>query len=346
MPDTIPHTLPPAFSEASIPVVFAANDAYVPVFAAALQSLLEHASPQYNYDILLLESGIRRENKCHLSRMVGNRSNVSLRFHNCTAMVQGYPLHTNDYLSSETHYRFLIQDVLPDYDKVVYLDCDVVLKADIAELYHTDVEGCLLAAARDPDFLGQIHGAKKATMKYVERTFHMQNPDNYFQAGVLVLNEKELRKHFTVDQWLTWATEPYMYNDQDILNLRCEGRVKYLDMSWNLLTDCDHTRISQVVVHAPASIREAYQAAALHPRIIHYAGHKKPWHNPTEDRAQHFWSALKHTPYYEEAFYQMMENVAQARIQEARRERSPLRKLWRFAKQTASRLPHPKNVKR
>lgn len=86
--------------------------------------------------------------------------------------------------------------------------------------------------------------------------------------------------------------------------------MKYLDMAWNLITDCDHTRVSHVIVHAPAYIMEEYQKAHANPKMIHYAGFMKPWHRPTEDYAQNFWSALKQTPYYEEVLFTMMNGVS------------------------------------
>lgn len=330
--------LQPAFQENSVPVVFAANDKYIPIFAACLHSLLEHISPENNYDIVLLSSDIRKETKEPLLQMTAAWTNVSLRFYDPHHLIRDYDLRASGHISVETYYRFLIQEVLPQYDKVLYLDCDIIVMADIAELYRTDVEGYLLAAVRDPDFLGQIHGASKNTQKYVQKSFPMKNPDNYFQAGVLLFNEREMRKAYSLDQWLTFCTSPYKYHDQDVLNLYCEGRVKYLDMAWNVLTDCDHTRISQVVVHAPAPIREEYRLAYENPRIIHYAGHLKPWHKPTEDQAQHFWSAIKNTPFYEEAFYYMMQCVARERVLEANRNRCPFRKVWRFCKQGFCRI--------
>lgn len=327
--------LHPAFTDNSIPIVFAANDRYIPIFAACLHSLLNHISPDWNYDIVLLESDVTNENMEILSRMVETYPNVSLRFFNTLHLTKDYDLQPNgyiSYISVETYYRFLIQDVLPQYDKVLYLDCDVIVKADVAELYHTDVEGYLLAAVHDVDFLGQIHGASRDTQKYIQKSFRMKDPDNYFQAGVLLFNEKEMRKAYSLDQWLTFAAAPYKYNDQDVLNLYCEGRVKFLDMSWNLLTDCDHTRISKVIVHAPKAVQEEYRQAYADPKIIHYAGHIKPWHNPTEDMAKHFWSAVKNTPFYEEMLYYMVQCVAREQILKDRRDRSLLRKIWRFVK--------------
>ena len=302
--------LEPAFSQNSIPVVMAANNRFVPMFAACTRSLINHTSSENNYDLILLQSDITPENKQKLSAMVEPYPKISLRFFDAARLLTNYKLKANAHISVETYYRFLIQDVLPDYDKILYIDCDLIVNADVAELYHTDVDGYMLAAVRDADFLGQINGANPATKKYCETDFRMKDPYNYFQAGVLLLNTKEMRTAYTLDQWLTFASQPYKYNDQDVLNLYCEGRVKYLDMAWNLITDCDHTRVSHVIVHAPAYIMEEYQKAHANPKMIHYAGFMKPWHRPTEDYAQNFWSALNQTPYYEEVLFTMMNGVS------------------------------------
>ena len=204
--------------------------------------------------------------------------------------------------------RFFISDYV-DEGRVLYLDCDTIINADVAELYNTDIEGYMLAAVRDVDFLGQINGANKKTLKYVTEEFHMQDPYNYFQAGVLLFNEKEMKKAHSVNEWLTFASTPYMYNDQDVLNLYCEGHVKYLDMAWNLITDCDHTRVKDVIVHAPDQVQKEYAAAHANPKIIHYAGYMKPWHRPTEDYAEYFWSALRRTDFYEVLLFKMSEGI-------------------------------------
>ncbi|MEE1227990.1 MAG: DUF705 domain-containing protein [Lachnospiraceae bacterium] len=303
--------LKPAFEEKSVPVVFAANNGFVPMFAACYQSLLDYASDDYNYDVVLIESDVTKENKQTLLKMAKGRKNISLRFYNPGRILRNYTLKANAHISVETYYRFLIQDVLADYDKVLYLDCDMIINADVAELYQTDVEGYMLAAVRDVDFLGQINGANKDTIRYCKTKFKMKNPYNYVQAGVLLFNNREMRKAHTLDEWLTFASTPYQYNDQDVLNLYCEGHVKYLDMEWNLITDCDHYRINNVVVFAPDKVQKEYFRAHENPKIIHYAGFMKPWHKPTEDYAHVFWNTLRKTDYYEELLYRMTEGIAE-----------------------------------
>lgn len=309
--------LEPAFKENSVPVVFAANDKFVPMFAACFQSLIDHASPQNNYDVVLIESDVTKDNKRELAAMAAPYENVSLRFYDPGRLLQNYKLKANAHISVETYYRFLIQDILPSYDKVLYLDCDMIIKADVAELYHTDISDYMLAAVRDADFLGQINGANPKTKAYCQHEFKMKNPYNYFQAGVLLFNEKEMRKAYSLSEWLTFASHPYLYNDQDVLNLHCEGRVKYLDMKWNLITDCDHYRVKNVICFAPDSVQKEYARAHENPSIIHYAGYMKPWHRPTEDYAHEFWETSRKTPFYEELLFHMSEGISYWQVKEA-----------------------------
>lgn len=289
----------------TIPIAFAANHRFVPYFAACFQSLIDHCSNDYYYDVILLHTDVIQEDQVLLLNMAASRPNVSLRFCDVEPLIRSYKLRANGHISVETYFRFLIQEILPEYDKVLYLDCDLIINADVAELYYTDVEGYLLAAARDPEFLGHLNGADTKIQHYIVSELRMRKPENYFQAGVILFNEKEMRKEHTLEQWLTLASKPFLYNDQDVLNIYCEGRVRFLDMSWNLLTDCDHTRISHVISHAPEEIQKAYFAARNDPKIIHYAGYRKPWQKPTEDMADYFWSAMRCTPFYETALYNM-----------------------------------------
>ncbi len=91
----------------------------------------------------------------------------------------------------------------------------------------------------------------------------------------------------------------YQYSDQDILNIVCEGRIKKLDMVWNMLINSRNRRY-QIIRFAPANILEEYEQARKHPSIIRYAGESKPWNYPKEDFAWEFWKTARQTPYYEQ----------------------------------------------
>ena len=135
----------------------------------------------------------------------------------------------------------------------------------------------LLAAARDVDYCGNLNMKDGIRMRYTKEVLGMRQPYDYFQAGVLVLNTKAMRKLHPMEKWLEFASDDrYIYNDQDILNAHCQGRVKYLDYDWNVMTDC-FGRIGNVFSFAPCAIFDAFNDSRNHEKIVHYAGAQKPW---------------------------------------------------------------------
>jgi len=296
-----PAYLYPAFPkvESAIPIVFASNDAFASVCAVAISSLISHSDPHSFYDIVIIESDVSDKNKSLILSMIKNCNNISIRFFNAISMISKYHLSANNHITVETYYRFLIQEILPQYDKVLYLDGDIVCNKDVAELYYTELGDNLLAAAHDPDMCGQLNMPDSDTLRYLYREVHMKNPYDYFQAGVLVLNTREMRKVHTMDEWLSFAQTWYRYSDQDVLNRYCQGRVLYLDMRWNLIIDCDNYRVSVIINEAPGSIKQEYHKSRKDPHIVHFAGHQKPWKQRNVDMEEVFWQYARTTPYYE-----------------------------------------------
>lgn len=292
-------------ADKAIPIALAANQKYVPILYTCVRSMIKNAAAGQRYEIYIFHTDISRESREVFHDRL-QTTDVHVTFVNISKRVAGCRLQAKEHITTETFYRFLILDILKDYPKVIYLDCDMIICRDIAKLYDTDLGDCLAAAALDPDFAGQCNMAGSDMAGYCKKTLGLEDPFQYFQAGVLVLNVAKLRGTVTVQQLFRMAdTGIYRFSDQDILNIVCKGRVKYLDMSWNMMTDCGHFRWKKVIRHAPAQIREAYQEAREHPYIIHYAGYLKPWMKPDEDFGYVFWEMARATPYYEMLLQEM-----------------------------------------
>lgn len=287
-----------AFAGAAIPVVFAADNNYSPMLATAIYSLAKNSNPNRKYDIVVLSRGIDDRNQRLMREAISAYPNVSLRFFGVSRLVAGYDLTVNEHITEETYYRFLIQWILPDYPKVLYLDSDLIIHDDVARLYDTELGNDLLAAVVDVDWAGNCnkpHSTER--IDYAHAALGMRDPYAYFQAGVLLLNTVEMSKLHTLDEWLGLAAIPHIYNDQDVLNAECEGRVRYLDLAWNVLVDTGRVEIA--LKHAPVEMFQAYLDSRHQPHIIHYAGAIKPWNIPTCDFAEIFWSYARETPFYE-----------------------------------------------
>lgn len=287
-----------AFDKPAVPVVFAADDNYSPMLGTAIASLAQNASDETLYDIVVLSRGISGRNQTLIRRALDGKPNISLRFFNVGRLVANYKLTVNEHITEETYYRFLIQWILPDYPKVLYLDSDLVVNADVAELFATELGDALLAAVVDVDWAGNCNlRSGDDRCGYARKTLGMKDPYAYFQAGVLLLNTAGMARLHTLEEWLKLAAVPHIYNDQDVLNAECEGRVRYLDLSWNVLVDTG--RVEAAIKHAPVQMFKDYLASRENPRIVHYAGGIKAWNEPDTDFADLFWWYARQTPFYE-----------------------------------------------
>lgn len=326
----VPEQIKPAFGPENVPVVIAANDYYAPYISTLLLSIREHASYHRSYDILILSHDITEAAKARLRGILAGHAHFSLRFIDPGCLLDGYDLYVRGHFSVETYYRLLLPEMLLYYDKVVYLDVDMIVLEDLAALYDTDVEGFLLAAAYDPDTAGLYNGFQQDKKVYMDKELALEDPYRYFQAGTLVMNLRAFRETFTTREILDVAvSKKWQLLDQDILNCLCEHRVKELDMSWNVMYDYAGIRINKIIRLAPEWLYLAYQEARKHPKIIHYAGPEKPWHFPESDFADIYWAYARKTPYYETMLYRMSCYAAAKEMQErgvgkSRRKRSLL----------------------
>lgn len=331
----IEHTEEPAVLEALtaekpvVPVAFAASDSYAPMLTTTLASLLEHTSQDRHYDLVVLHRDITKQTQHIMQEFVSKYPQATLRFANVAQKLDQYALRThNAHISTETFMRFAIQEVLSCYEKVVYADADLIFEEDIAKLYDTDLHDNVLAAVKDIDFMGNLNMGPKR-LRYAQDVLHLKQPYDYFQAGVLVLNLEQMRVLHSVKEWLTISTLlPYIYDDQDVLNSACQGRVLFLDERWNVMHDCGQ-RVSNIFSKAPHEAFLAYREARNHPYVIHYAGFDKPWKNPWCDFGTTYWEYAKLTPYALQiaAMASGAKAPDQSASQRVLSEHSPLRKV-------------------
>ena len=197
-----------------------------------------------------------------------------------------------------TGFRLLMPSLLPMVDKAVYLDSDLIVLDDVAQLFDTDVKGHLLAATCDADTIGQALGYDQTVAAHLADQVGLDTPLDYFQSGVLVLNLDEFRRTCGSDRLIGLAaSHTWRWPDQDVLNKVVHGSYVRLDTSWNTMMDWQRLRRAHIVEQAPADIRADYDAAHKHPRIYHYAGpDDRPWLYPRCDGADLFWDYARRSP--------------------------------------------------
>lgn len=146
--DPVVH-LKPAYAENNNAVVLSANEYYVPYLAAVLESIRANSNDDQNYDLIIMHRDISMGSQDRLKKQLEDHQNITLRFLDIRRYEKPFKkLFLRGHFALETYFRLLMPQILADYDKAVYIDSDLVVNADIAELYATDVDGYLLAAAK------------------------------------------------------------------------------------------------------------------------------------------------------------------------------------------------------
>lgn len=300
--DTDPREeMKPVFAKPAVPIVLSANRTFVPCLAVMIRSLIDCSTEENNYDIIVLHCDIEPDLQIIIKQMTGGKKNVSIRFCDCTDKVKGIPFRVHHHFSIETFYRYFILDLLKGYDKILYLDSDMAVCRDVADLYREDVEQYDLAAVRDMDVIGACKSDERQK-QYLEQTLGLKKPLEYFQAGVMVMNLRRIGERISSQEMVSLTLErEWRMVDQDVLNILCEGRVKFLPQKWNVLMDWKSGGKSRMdrMKHVPYPLLCEYREARQDPAIIHYAGGWKPWNTPCCDFGERFWEYARRTPFYE-----------------------------------------------
>lgn len=300
----------PIYKE-SVNVVLAADNQFVPYLAVSLKSLIDNSRRNEKYDIVILHTNINWENQNIIKKMEGYKEFVSIRFCNIEEYVKKIRFHVHHHFSVETFYRYFITDVFKNYEKVLYLDSDLVVLEDIAELFRIDLQGYLLAAVKDIDAIGNFK-SDKGMKRYMDKKLELKKPLTYFQAGVLLLNLRSIRSSNISSKALVNKTLECKWRmlDQDVMNMYFQGKVMFLNQRWNVLINGKYTGKTRLEIArcAPFELWMEYLEARKRPAIIHYAGSQKPWNSPDCDFAGIFWKYAKKTDYYEAILYQNINN--------------------------------------
>ena len=288
--------------EGIVPVVSAIDWSYVPVYSVFLASFLDHASPDRRYELILLTDNVPQAAITALRVQAHRYANVSLRTIDMSNYaVPDFSVHGK--YTKATFFRLMIPELLPEYGRVIYLDSDIVVLSDVAELFDAYSTG-LAAAVLDFEMQGMLRDrtfcmSSSLTWtgrEYLEKYCGMTTDQmlRYFNAGVLVLNLKEIRKYKKTQDCLELLnSKVFVHVDQDILNIAFAGQVQIFPYGWNFVANPN-----QEIVFTPDLLAEREEAAS-HIKLLHFAG-LQPWREAKDlSYEEFFWFYARKSMYYE-----------------------------------------------
>lgn len=264
-----------------IPIFFTIDDGYAPFLAVALNSAIKNSNPQRRYNAIVLYQTLNETNIAKLKSLETENFKISLT-----------PIKANfdalddrmsnrlrcDYFTLTIYFRLFIPVMFPQYDKGIYIDSDVVLTSDIAELYDIEIGDNLIGACNDLS-IADI----PPLVAYTENAVGV-NKHEYINSGVLLMNLNQMREVDLEGHFLNLLNTYHFDSiapDQDYLNAMCNGKIYYLDESWDAMPN------------------DAKPPLA-HTKLIHYNLFSKPWCYDGIQYGEEFWKYAEDSGYLDE----------------------------------------------
>lgn len=252
-----------------INIVFACDSNYAQHATVAMMSILKNTANPARIVFYLLDDQIDETVK---KKMQTSIELAKAEIHFCEVETGRF----NDFfvsgqLSKAAYFRLEMGHLLPEaVEKVIYLDCDLLVFDDIVKMWDTDMHGHPLAAVMD---LGIMASDKDWRGKQQQLGFHKE--DIYFNSGVLMVDLKAWREHDYGRKAEHLAEKnAYRHHDQDALNQLFYKNWQPLPLNWNVIPPVWYLFFK---ILRRRNFRHMAIEARRHISILHYAGGYKPW---------------------------------------------------------------------
>lgn len=266
-------------------VVFSSDDQYAQHTGVALCSLLENTNAPKDFEVYIIDFGIKEENKGNLE-MISQQYQNPLHYITIEQkLLENVQVQHRKHISKAAFGKFMIPKLLDDrVKKAIFLDSDVVVVDDIQKMFDTDISQYLLGAVVNP-----------FSNRYEE--LGLGSPLSYFNSGVLFLNLENLRKFSAptkVLEFLVNNKEKIIGAEQDALNAVFRERWFSLHPRWNL-----QTKLFNNLGRAKELFgKDILDEVLKNPAIIHYSTSSKPWQFTYKHALKHYYyTYLEKTPW-------------------------------------------------
>ena len=255
-----------------IHIAFCFDENFVMPCGVTLTSILEN-NKDVEITFHVLEVGLTEKSKKELDFTINKYPNASLVHYDLDEkMLQSYNFNicNSELYTIATYARFFIADFLPEnIDKLLYLDCDIIVAKSLSPLWNIDITGYALAGVPD---LNCMYNMRDHNLYEV---LNFKDSFVYINAGVLLINLKYWREHNLRDKLLDFSIEnrdKLFFVDQDVINSVLSESRLFLPTEYNVM---DFYYLNEPIILR--NYRDEVEYAINQPVILHYTGTKKPW---------------------------------------------------------------------
>jgi lipopolysaccharide biosynthesis glycosyltransferase len=236
--------------------------------AVALRSLYS-SNAGTEIDAIVLHDGIAHDVRDRVTRSIPDPSPSVRWLDRSSTDLRSVPTF---HLSTAALFRLEIPELVPDADRVLYLDSDILVHAPLAPLWHIDLGPHAAGAVRSVNF--PSIGTGGAVDRWRELGLSPRAP--YFNSGVLLMDLTRWRSEGITGKVMQHIQSDHTTSsvpDQEALNVALCGQWTELAPRWNVQTPLLSDRGGGHLLYDEAVLEEA----RTNPAITHFIEEPKPW---------------------------------------------------------------------
>lgn len=251
----------------TVPILFTFDQSLEIPAGVCITTLLEHADKETFYDIFILHGADCDFSKSRLNELPLHFGNCRMTFRKVVGeFVGGYEIRG---IPETAYYRLISPELIPEYDKILYSDVDVIFREDLRQYYELELGENYFAGVDNCAVL------RPEVQQYLTETLHLDYRKGYYYSGNLVINSSLIRRDGKMDEFRKLGKNRYNQQDMDIMNIACNGRFLPIGPSFcmtNLLYNLIVTRRPEMEnIYGTEEISHALSTG-----IVHFNG-TKPW---------------------------------------------------------------------
>lgn len=272
----------------TIEIAMATDNNYTYQTIVAMTSILENKSKNtfVNFHVMLSED-FDNVNKEKIKSLQNSYSNCCVNILDMNSVPDEAKV--SGHVSKAAYFRLNLPNLLPQLEKVLYIDTDIIAMEDISKLYNTNIDDYYIGAMnhasiqrKDTDFFG------------------VGKRNIYVNSGVVLMNLKKIREDDIENKFYQFILDnkdnnDWQQHDQDVINVVCYGKIFILPLRYNAM---QHTLCHKSLKfwYGEKEFKESFEK----PAIIHFSGNDKPWKNLKMKKADLWWKYAKKTLFYKD----------------------------------------------
>lgn len=237
---------------------------YMDFTRVAINSAKQTKCPNSKYNFYVMTLDVSASDEAALKALAGNGVTVTVLPQKEIDLFYIRDTH----VSKTSLLKYYIAEALPQLDKVLYMDSDVLVLHDLNGLYRTDIEGKYLAAVKDPSWF--FENAHVLELNLEKRGY-------YFNAGVMLMNLKKIREDNLLAKLEDYTNNNFRtYMDQDAFNVVVGEDVAVLPFEDNTMNFFfEHVDLPTMAAYYGEDWQN-YEDVFAPATILHFASSRKP----------------------------------------------------------------------